>query len=117
MRAMVLSETKRPLSATDMPKPEPNAGEVLVQVRACAVCRTDLHVVDGELPDPKLPLVPGHQIVGRVVERGANAQRFNIGDRVGIPWLAWTCGICTYCRSDQENLCDSAQFTGYTRDG
>jgi propanol-preferring alcohol dehydrogenase len=117
MRAMVLFETKRPLRESEMAKPEPKAGEVLVRVNACAVCRTDLHVVDGELPDPKLPLIPGHQIVGRVVELGANAQRYNIGDRVGIPWLAWTCGICPYCRSGQENLCDSAQFTGYTKDG
>jgi alcohol dehydrogenase, propanol-preferring len=117
MRAMVLLETKRPLTETDAPKPEPKAGEILVRVHACAVCRTDLHVVDGELPDPKLPLIPGHQIVGEVVELGANAQRYNMGDRVGIPWLAWACGICPYCRSGQENLCDSAQFTGYTQDG
>jgi len=117
MRAMVLFETKRPLRESEMAKPEPKAGEVLVRVNACAVCRTDLHVVDGELPDPKLPLIPGHQIVGRVVECGANSLRFKIGDRVGIPWLAWTCGICPYCRSSQENLCDSAQFTGYTQDG
>jgi len=120
MRAMVLSETKTAgpaLREMEWPKPEPGSGEILVQIHACAVCRTDLHVVDGDLPDPKLPLVPGHQIVGRVVDRGANAHRYEIGDRIGIPWLAWTDGTCRYCQSGQENLCDSAQFTGYTRDG
>ena len=90
---------------------------MLIAVRACAVCRTDLHVVDGELPDPKLPLIPGHEIVGTVVERGEGADRFAIGDRVGVPWLGWTCGICAYCRSGQENLCDHARFTGYQIDG
>ncbi|HSU88316.1 MAG TPA: zinc-dependent alcohol dehydrogenase family protein [Terriglobia bacterium] len=120
MRAMVLSETKTAgpaLREMEWPKPEPGSGEILVQIHACAVCRTDLHVVDGDLPDPKLPLVPGHQIVGRVVDRGANAHRYEISDRIGIPWLAWTDGTCRYCQSGQENLCDSAQFTGYTRDG
>ncbi len=123
MRAMVLSETKTAgpagpaLREMEWPKPEPKSGEILVQIQACAVCRTDLHVVDGDLPDPKLPLIPGHQIVGRVVDRGANAHRYKIGDRVGIPWMAWTDGTCRYCQSGQENLCDSAQFTGYTRDG
>jgi propanol-preferring alcohol dehydrogenase len=126
MRAMVLSEPKTAgpagsagpaLREMDWPKPEPESGEILVQISACAVCRTDLHVVDGDLPGPKLPLVPGHQIVGRVVDRGANAHRYKIGDRVGIPWLAWTDGSCQYCQAGQENLCDSAQFTGYTRDG
>jgi len=117
MRAMVLFRTRDALSETELPKPQPSPGEVLVRVDACAVCRTDLHVVDGDLPDPKLPLVPGHQIVGRVAATGANAKRFKAGERVGIPWLAWTCGSCEYCRSGKENLCDSAQFTGYTRDG
>jgi len=117
MRAMVLSKTKDPLGEMELPNPEPKPGEVLVRIKTCAVCRTDLHLVDGDLPDPKLPLIPGHQIVGHVVGRGANANRFNIDDRVGIPWLAWTCGHCSYCRSGQENLCDSAEFTGYTRDG
>jgi propanol-preferring alcohol dehydrogenase len=117
MRAMVLFETKNALRESELPKPEPKSGEILVQVQACAVCRTDLHVIDGDLPHPKLQLIPGHQIVGRVVECGANPQRYKIGDRVGIPWMAWTCGNCRYCRSGQENLCDDAQFTGYTRDG
>src|SRR5437016_12958922 len=120
MRAMVLSETKTAgpaLREMEWPKPEPGSGEILVQIHACAVCRTDLHVVGGDLPDPRLPLVPGHQSVGRVVDRGANAHRYAIGDRIGIPWLAWTDGTCRYCQSGQENLCDSAQFTGYTRDG
>jgi propanol-preferring alcohol dehydrogenase len=90
---------------------------VLIQVRACAVCRTDLHVVDGELPDPKLPLVPGHEIVGAVAERGTGAERFALGARVGVPWLGWTCGECQYCRSKRENLCDRAKFTGYNIDG
>jgi propanol-preferring alcohol dehydrogenase len=120
MRAMVLSETKTAgpaLRETEWPKPEPEPGEILVEIQACAVCRTDLHVVDGDLPDPKLPLVPGHQIVGRVAGRGEDARRYEIGDRVGVPWLAWTDGTCRYCRAGQENLCDSAQFTGYTRDG
>jgi alcohol dehydrogenase, propanol-preferring len=117
MRAMVLFEKKNALSESELANPEPNSGELLVRVNACAVCRTDLHVVDGDLPDPKLPLIPGHQIVGRVVDRGDKAQRYRIGDRVGIPWLAWTCGTCGFCQSGNENLCDSAEFTGYTRDG
>jgi propanol-preferring alcohol dehydrogenase len=114
MRAMVLGEPGKPLRESDLPDPEPGDGQVLVAVSACGVCRTDLHVVDGELPDPKLPLVVGHQIVGRV--RGGGA-RFSPGDRIGIPWLAWTDGECRYCRSDRENLCDRARFTGYTVDG
>jgi propanol-preferring alcohol dehydrogenase len=90
---------------------------VLIEVRACAVCRTDLHVVDGELPDPKLPLVPGHEIIGTVVEKGESVDRFAVGDRVGVPWLGWTCGVCEYCRSGRENLCDRVRFTGYRIDG
>jgi propanol-preferring alcohol dehydrogenase len=90
---------------------------MLIAVRACAVCRTDLHVVDGELPDPKLPLVPGHEIIGTVVEKGESVDRFRVGDRVGVPWLGWTCGVCEYCRSGRENLCDRARFTGYQNDG
>jgi propanol-preferring alcohol dehydrogenase len=131
MRAMVLNEPRRLLELRDVPKPKPGKGQLLVRVSTCAVCRTDLHVVDGELPDPKLPLILGHQIVGRVEEIGEmwdGPQRFNspgakaastfaIGDRVGIPWLGWTDGDCTYCRSGRENLCDSARFTGYTLDG
>src|SRR5438874_290470 len=117
MKAMVLSETKQPLRPLELPMPKPAAGQVLVRVSACAVCRTDLHVVDGELPEPKLPLVPGHEIVGRVEEPGPGVSRFKAGDRVGIPWLGWTCGECRFCRSGRENLCDHAQFTGYDRDG
>jgi alcohol dehydrogenase, propanol-preferring len=111
---MVLDAPGAPLREAELPAPEPGPGQVLVAVDACGVCRTDLHVVDGELPDPKLPLVPGHQIVGRVVEGGA---RFGPGERVGIPWLGWTCGECRYCLSGRENLCDRARFTGYQLDG
>jgi alcohol dehydrogenase, propanol-preferring len=117
MRAMVLFERNSPLRETQLPDPAPAEGEVLIRVNACAVCRTDLHVIDGELPNPKLPLVPGHEIVGRVAACGKNAARFGIGDRVGIPWLGRTCGVCTYCKAGMENLCDQPQFTGYTRDG
>jgi propanol-preferring alcohol dehydrogenase len=101
----------------DIPQPKPNPGEVLIRVRACGVCRTDLHVVDNELQNPKLPLVPGHEIVGTVIETGSGANWFNVGARVGVPWLGWTCGECAYCLSDHENLCDRARFTGYTLDG
>jgi propanol-preferring alcohol dehydrogenase len=117
MRAMILEKPGQPLRAADISKPKPGVNEVLVQVRACAVCRTDLHVVDGELPKPKLPLVPGHEIVGVIVEKGRGVQRFKIGERVGVPWLGWTCGECEFCRSGRENLCDRARFTGYTLDG
>ena len=117
MRAMVLNEPKRPLELRDVPKPKPGKGQLLVRVSACAVCRTDLHVIDGELPDPKLPLIPGHQIVGHVEEIGEENSKFAIGDRVGIPWLSWTDGDCAYCRSGRENLCDNGRFTGYTVDG
>src|SRR5580765_5635472 len=117
MRAMVLLEPCRSLRLTELQTPQPGAGQVLVRVAACAVCRTDLHVVDGELPKPKLPLVPGHEIVGHVVELGGGVERFKAGDRVGIPWLGWTCGKCDYCRSQRENLCDRAKFIGYTLDG
>jgi propanol-preferring alcohol dehydrogenase len=114
VRAMVLSTAPGSLEPRDLPEPEPGPGEVVLEVLACGICRTDLHVVDGELPEPKLPLVPGHQIVGRVVEAG---ERFAAGDRVGVPWLGWVDGDCPYCRSGRENLCDRAVFTGYTRDG
>jgi propanol-preferring alcohol dehydrogenase len=117
MRAMILEAPRQLLRAADIPSPKPDATQVLVKVSACAVCRTDLHVVDAELPNPKLPLVPGHEIVGVIVEKGKGVQRFKIGDRVGIPWLGWTCGECEFCRSDRENLCDRARFTGYTLDG
>jgi alcohol dehydrogenase, propanol-preferring len=114
---MVLNNAGQPLCATDLPVPKPGPGQVLVKVSACALCRTDLHVADGELPNPKLPLVPGHEIVGRVVETGPGVLNFQPGDRVGIPWLGWTCGKCEFCRSQRENLCDHAKFTGYTLDG
>ena len=114
---MVLANAKQPLELRDVPKPKPGTGQLLVRVSTCAVCRTDLHVVDGELADPKLPLIPGHQIVGRVEKIGDGNSNFSIGDRVGIPWLGWTDGSCAYCRSGRENLCDNARFTGYTVDG
>jgi alcohol dehydrogenase, propanol-preferring len=114
MRAMVLDGPGVPLRAAELPDPEPGPGELLLEVHACGVCRTDLHIVDGELTEPKLPLVPGHQIVARVL---AGGQRFAAGERVGVPWLGWTCGECRYCRSGRENLCDRARFTGYHRDG
>jgi alcohol dehydrogenase, propanol-preferring len=117
MRAMVLDKPKHLLKLCDVPKPKPGRGQLLVRVSTCAVCRTDLHVVDGELPEPKLPLILGHQIVGRVEEIGESNANFAIGDRVGIPWLGWTDGGCSYCRSGRENLCDNARFTGYTVDG
>jgi propanol-preferring alcohol dehydrogenase len=117
IRAMVLESPGGGLREEERPAPAPGPGEVLVSVSACGVCRTDLHVVDGELPDPKLPLVPGHQIVGEVAATGPGAERFSAGDRVGIPWLGWTCGECRYCRSGRENLCPRARFTGYTLDG
>src|SRR5579862_9282381 len=117
MRAQVMTAAHRPLAMTELPPPKPAAGEVLIEVKACAVCRTDLHIVDGELADPKLPLVPGHEIVGTVVDKGGDVDRFGIGDRVGVPWLGWTCGVCEYCRSGRENLCERARFTGYQIDG
>ncbi len=117
MRAMVLEAPQRPLVLRELPVPEPGPGEVLLRVEACGVCRTDLHIVDGELPAPRLPLIPGHQIVGRVARLGEGVTRFREGDRVGVPWLAETCGTCRYCRRGQENLCPNARFTGYTRDG
>src|SRR5215468_10571166 len=118
MRAMVLNELKRPLELRDVAKPEPGKGQLLVRIATCAVCRTDLHVADGELPDPKLPLIPGHQIVGRVEGIGEEVNsKFKVGDRVGVPWLGWTDGECAFCRSNRENLCDKARFTGYTIDG
>ena len=114
---MVLERQREPLRPAELPDPEPGPGQVLLSVAACGVCRTDLHIVDGELTEPKLPLVPGHQIVGTVVGAGEGAERFALGDRVGVPWLGWTCGECRYCRSGRENLCDRARFTGYDIDG
>jgi alcohol dehydrogenase, propanol-preferring len=117
MRAQLLTAAGRNLTAADVPPPRPGAGQVLIRVHACAVCRTDLHIIDGELPHPKLPLIPGHEIVGSVVETGPDVDRFQVGDRVGVPWLGWTCGVCDYCRGGRENLCDRARFTGYQIDG
>ena len=117
VQAMILEATGEPLRTAEVPKPGIGRGQVLVRVRACAVCRTDLHVVDGELPEPKLPLIPGHQIVGAVEGVGEGVERFSPGDRVGIPWLGWTDGTCGYCLSGRENLCDGARFTGYQLDG
>jgi alcohol dehydrogenase, propanol-preferring len=117
MHAMILDTPGTPLREIEMPVPSPNPGQVLVRVLACAVCRTDLHVVDGELPNPKVPLIPGHEIVGEIVECGLEVQHLLVGMRIGIPWLGWTCGQCDYCKSGRENLCDKAMFTGYTLDG
>jgi len=117
MRAMVLERPRKPLVAQERPVPAPGPSGLLVEIAACGVCRTDLHVVDGELPDPKLPIVPGHEIVGRVAALGAGVAGFAIGERVGVPWLGRTCGVCRYCREGRENLCDAPLFTGYTRDG
>jgi propanol-preferring alcohol dehydrogenase len=122
MRAMVFEEVGQPLVLRDLPQPKSGRGQLLVRVNACAVCRTDLHIVDGELPNPKLPLILGHQIVGTVEEihtsvKGQSGSDFAIGDRVGIPWLGWTDGDCVYCRSNHENLCDNGKFTGYNIDG
>ena len=117
MRAMVLREIAAPLRLERLPIPSPGPGQILLRVAACGICRTDLHIIDGELSDPKLPLVPGHQIVGRVVARGSGATAFQEGDRIGIPWLGATCGECEDCREGRENLCDAARFTGYHLDG
>jgi alcohol dehydrogenase, propanol-preferring len=117
VRAMVLEQQRRPLRLAELPEPSAGPGQVLLDVRACGVCRTDLHIVDGDLTEPKLPLVPGHQIVGVVREVGEGVERFAPGDRVGVPWLGWTDGACRYCRSGRENLCDNAKFTGYDLDG
>ncbi len=117
MRAMVLNRAKTPLVMRTLADPRPAPGEVLIGVRACGVCRTDLHVVDGELTEPKLPIIPGHEIVGEVVAVGEEVERFAIGERVGVPWLGHTCGVCSYCISGHENLCDAPGFTGYTIDG
>jgi alcohol dehydrogenase, propanol-preferring len=117
MRAMVLKTARTALCEADLPRPEPGPDQLLIRVHACGVCRTDLHVVDGELSNPKLPLVPGHEVVGAVVQKGERVERFRQGDRMGVPWLGHTCGACRYCRSGRENLCDRSGFTGYTLDG
>jgi len=117
MRAMVLERAREPLRPRELPDPEPGPGQVLIAVRACGVCRTDLHIADGELERPKLPLVPGHQIVGTVAGLGEGAERFAPGQRIGVPWLGWVDEKCRYCREGRENLCDGARFTGYDVDG
>ncbi|MDZ7772365.1 MAG: zinc-dependent alcohol dehydrogenase family protein [Balneolaceae bacterium] len=117
MKAMVLHAPGEPLRLQELPRPTPGEDELLLRVQACGVCRTDLHILDGELKEPSLPLVPGHQIVGVVEEAGAGVEGFREGDRVGVPWLGGTCGSCEYCRAGKENLCDDARFTGYDRNG
>jgi alcohol dehydrogenase, propanol-preferring len=117
MHAMVLKKLRTPLEWTELPDREPGSGEIRVKITACGVCRTDLHVVDGELPHPKLPIIPGHEVVGRIDAMGAGVEGLRLGERVGIPWLGHTCGVCSYCVSQHENLCDHPLFTGYTRDG
>jgi propanol-preferring alcohol dehydrogenase len=117
MRAMVLTAPGSPLVLQVLPSPEPGPDQVLIQVRACGVCRTDLHIAEGELTEPKLPLILGHEIVGTVVGRGSNVERFSVGERVGVPWLGHTCAVCRYCKKGAENLCDRARFTGYQIDG
>ena len=117
MKAMVLDAPGQTLHLRRLPVPDPQPGQVRVRVAACAVCRTDLHVVDGDLTEPKLPIIPGHEVVGRIEALGAGVTQFTVGARVGIPWLGWTCGTCSYCRTGQENLCPSARFTGYQIDG
>jgi propanol-preferring alcohol dehydrogenase len=117
MRAMVLNALRQPLECVELPDRQPGPGQIRVKIGACGVCRTDLHVVDGELPDPHLPIIPGHEIVGRVDALGAGVHGLAIGERVGVPWLGHTCGTCPYCRAGRENLCDHPLFTGYTRDG
>jgi propanol-preferring alcohol dehydrogenase len=117
VRAMLFEGQPGALRAAEVPEPEPASGQILIRVFSCGVCRTDLHIVDGELTKPKLPLIPGHQIVGEVVEAGRHANGFAAGERVGVPWLGWSCGVCRFCVSGRENLCDSARFTGYDIDG
>jgi len=117
MKAMVFKTPGQPLELHDIPVPQPTTGQILIKIHACAVCRTDLHVVDGDLKSPKLPLVPGHEVIGTVMKLGATVTGFKIGERVGVPWLGSTCGSCHFCLTDQENLCEHAGFTGYTLDG
>ncbi len=117
MRAMLFEQVKSPLRWSEWARPEPGPDQVLLRVKACGVCRTDLHVCDGELTQPKLPLILGHEIVGVVEAIGERVERFQLGDRVGVPWLGWTCGVCRFCQRGQENLCEAALFTGYQLDG
>ncbi len=117
MQAMVMESSGQPLRKMEMPVPQPGPEQLLIRVHACGVCRTDLHIVDGDLTEPKLPLIPGHEIVGTVVKTGEKVERFKVGDRIGVPWLGYTCGKCRFCRNGQENLCESPLFTGYTING
>jgi len=117
MKAMQLAAPRTALKLVDLPTPWPGRGQLLIRIRACGVCRTDLHVVDGDLTQGKMPIIPGHEIVGSVVEKGAAVERFAIGERVGVPWLGYTCGACRYCAGGRENLCDAARFTGFHLDG
>lgn len=117
MKAMLLERPRHPLAPAELPDPQPGPGQVLLRVHACGVCRTDVHIADGELSAPRLPLVPGHQIAGMVLATGPGADRYAVGSRVGVPWLGWACGVCAYCRSGAENLCDDARFTGLHLDG
>jgi alcohol dehydrogenase, propanol-preferring len=117
MLAMIVDRPGKSLRKAAVPTPHPGPGQVLIRVHACAVCRTDLHIIDGELTQPKLPLIPGHEVIGTVVDLGNGTGHYKIGARIGVPWLGWTCGTCAYCNNGQENLCDDARFTGYTLDG
>ena len=117
MKAMILKAPGQLLEPVELPKPEPEPGQLQIRIKACGVCRTDLHVVDGELTEPKLPIIPGHQIVGNIEKFGGDQSRFSVGDRVGVPWLGWSCGHCDYCLRGRENLCDMARYTGYQIDG
>jgi propanol-preferring alcohol dehydrogenase len=117
MKAMILKEPRTLLTLAEVPDPIPAPDQLLIRVHSCAVCRTDLHVIDGELPNPKLPLIPGHEIIGSVLAKGSAVDRFALGDRVGVPWLGWSCGACPWCLSGRENLCDGARYTGYQIDG
>jgi propanol-preferring alcohol dehydrogenase len=117
MKTMILEKQNSPLILKDVPIPEISSGQILIKVHACGVCRTDLHIVDGELTSPKLPLIIGHEITGEVVKSGSSVSKFNTGDRIGVPWLGYTCGYCKYCKNGKENLCENAKFTGYTIDG
>ena len=117
MKTMLLESIGKPLRYVETPTPVPNEGQVLLKVNACGICRTDLHVLEGDLPNPKIPLILGHEVVGTVVDKGAQVEQFNIGQRLGVPWLGHTCGSCKYCNNGRENLCDQALFTGYTLNG
>lgn len=117
MRAMVLEEQKKPLICKEVPVPQSGKGQVLIKIKACGICRTDLHVIDADLKEPKLPLIPGHEIIGHIVQPCDNVSDLKIGDLVGVPWVGYTCGVCKFCKAGKENLCDNARFTGYTIDG